>query len=260
MVHTIVIQSAREGTGKSTLAANIATLLAADGQRVGVIDADLQTESMRHLFGLKGNRIVYTLNDYLFGRCDSSEAIYDVTPPLPPESSGRVLLVPANASFSDTAGKLRDGYNIERVTEGLWTLAERLNLDTMIVDTHAMLSDDSLLSMLSIALSDTLLIVLCLDQQDYQGTSVIIDVARSLEVPRMLLVANQVSPSFDKDLTREQLEQAFQLDVAALVPHADEIMLLSLSELFVLRFPSHPVTHMLRHLATVINEQSVHVG
>jgi MinD-like ATPase involved in chromosome partitioning or flagellar assembly len=50
----ISIHSFRGGTGKSNTAANLAAVLAADGQRVGVIDTDIQSPGIHILFGLAG--------------------------------------------------------------------------------------------------------------------------------------------------------------------------------------------------------------
>jgi MinD-like ATPase involved in chromosome partitioning or flagellar assembly len=44
MAQVILIHSFRGGTGKSNAAANLAALLAAQGQRVAVIDTDIQYE------------------------------------------------------------------------------------------------------------------------------------------------------------------------------------------------------------------------
>ncbi len=46
------IHSFRGGTGKSNTAANLATVVADAGQRVGVIDTDIQSPGIRVLFGL----------------------------------------------------------------------------------------------------------------------------------------------------------------------------------------------------------------
>ena len=43
MSMVISIHSFRGGTGKSSTAADVATLLAAEGQRIGVIDTDLRS-------------------------------------------------------------------------------------------------------------------------------------------------------------------------------------------------------------------------
>jgi MinD-like ATPase involved in chromosome partitioning or flagellar assembly len=43
MSRIISVHSFRGGTGKSNAAASVATLLAAEGQRVGVVDTDIQS-------------------------------------------------------------------------------------------------------------------------------------------------------------------------------------------------------------------------
>ena len=75
----ISIHSFRGGTGKSNTTANLAALLAADGQRVGVIDTDIQSPGIHVLFGVKGAAINHSLNDYLRWHCAISQAAHDVT-------------------------------------------------------------------------------------------------------------------------------------------------------------------------------------
>ena len=50
----IAVASGKGGVGKSTVAANLALGLAAQGLKVGVLDADIYGPSMPRLFGLKG--------------------------------------------------------------------------------------------------------------------------------------------------------------------------------------------------------------
>jgi MinD-like ATPase involved in chromosome partitioning or flagellar assembly len=240
----VSIHSFRGGTGKSNATANLATLLAAEGRRVGVIDADIQSPGIHVLFGLHESRITHSLNDYLWGKCAIEETAHDVTPR--PEGPGRVLLIPASLKAGEIARVLREGYDVSLLSDGFRRLIEALRLDVLMIDTHPGLNEETLLS---IAVSQVLIVVLRPDHQDYQGTGVTIEVARKLDVPRLLLLVNKVPPLFDAADVRSRVEAAYHSEVAAVLPHSEEMMTLGSEGLFVLRYPDHPVTAALKQLA-----------
>jgi MinD-like ATPase involved in chromosome partitioning or flagellar assembly len=259
MVESIVFHSARPGAGKSMLVANIAALLAARGRQVGVVDTNLQEGDLTLFFGLPEALIGDTLNDFLLERCDGRTAAYDVTPALvglqgraTTRPGGRILLLPASPRPRDLAAVINTGFQIERMTDDLIDLAETLRLDTLLIDTHAGLQDETLLAALSLAVAQTLALVLRLDQNDYQGTGVTIDVARTLKVPHIVLVANQVAALFDPLNVKRELEQIYEDEVAALLPYSAELAALGSAGLFVLRYPDHPVTQLLDQLADAL--------
>jgi septum site-determining protein MinD len=144
---------------------------------------------------------------------------------------------------------LREGYDVGVLRDGLRELIESLNLDFLMIDTHPGLNEETLLS---IAISDALVIILRPDQQDYQGTSVTVEVARKLDVPRLLLIVNKVPALFDVTDVRIRVEQTYSCEVAAVLPHADEMMAVASSGLFVLQYPHHPITAALRRVATAL--------
>lgn len=119
-------------------------------------------------------------------------------------------------------------------------------LDTLILDTHPGLNEETLLS---IAMSNALAILLRPDQQDYEGTQVTVSVARKLKVPKMVLVVNKTPSVFDAAEVQAKVERAFECPVAAVLPHSDDLMELSSAGLFVLDRPDHPVTSLYRRLA-----------
>lgn len=59
----ISFHSFRGGTGKSNTTANVAAFLAIGGQRVGVIDTDIQSPGIHVLFGMGDDPMVYSLNE-----------------------------------------------------------------------------------------------------------------------------------------------------------------------------------------------------
>jgi MinD-like ATPase involved in chromosome partitioning or flagellar assembly len=247
MPQVVSVHSYRGGTGKSNTTANLAVLLVAEGRRVGVVDTDIQSPGIHILFGLGDADVHHSLNDYLWGHCHIKETAHDVTPGLGADVPGKIFLIPSSMKPGDIARVLREGYDVGVLRDGLQELIDVLGLDVLMIDTHPGLNEETLLS---IAISDTLLIVLRPDQQDYQGTSVTVEVARKLDVPRLLLVVNKVPAVFDVADVQARVERTYACEVAAVLPHADEMMALASSGLFVLRHPQHPITAALRQVAS----------
>ena len=78
---------------------------------------------------------------------------------------------------------------------------------------------------------------------------------RKLDVPRMALVANKMPQAFDPAEAKARVEKAYNCPVIAVLPHSDDLMALAGSGVFVLRFPDHPISAMLRDIVRlVVNE------
>ncbi len=251
MSRIISIPSSRGGTGKSNAAANVASLLALDGLRVGVIDTDIQSPGIHLLFGLPEGSITYSLNDYLWGRCDIQDVALNVSAHLEVEGQGKIFLIPSSIKAGEIVRVLREGYDVGLLNDGFRELIDKLRLDVLMIDTHPGLNEETLLS---IAISDVLLVIMRPDLQDYQGTGVTVDVARKLNVPRMMLIVNKVPQVFDLDEARRRMEQSYGCDVIAVLPHSDEMMLLASSSIFVLQYPNHPITTLFQHIAHSVME------
>lgn len=246
MAKIISIHSFRRGTGKSSMTANVTVLLAAGGHCVGVIDADLQSPSLHVLFGLDEDEMKHSLNDYLWGKCDIEQTAHDVTTGLGIDIKGQILLIPSSPRVNEITRVLREGYDVDLLSDGFHELIEGLGLDVLMIDTHPGLNEATLLS---IAISDALAIILRTDRQDYQGTGVMIDVACKLDVPRMMLIVNEVPLFFDLAEAKSRVEQTYGCEVAAVLPYSDEMMALASAGIFALRYPSHPVTAALKQVA-----------
>ena len=55
--HKVAVMSGKGGVGKSLVTVNLAAALAAEGKRVGVLDADLHGPTVPRMLGLKGARL-----------------------------------------------------------------------------------------------------------------------------------------------------------------------------------------------------------
>ncbi len=245
MATIISVHSFRGGTGKSNTTANIAALLAAQGYRVGVVDTDIQSPGIHVIFGLDEEQIGRALNDYIWGECEIEEAVYDVTPMLGAPVSGQVFLIPASVKAGEIARVLQESYDPGMLNDGIQRAVEAFDLDVLLIDTHPGLNEETLLS---IAVSDVLLVILRPDQQDYQGTGVTVDVARKLGVPRLLILVNKVPQSYDSEQVRHRVEEAYEAEVVAVLPHSDDLMALASAGIFVLRYPDHSLTTLYRQM------------
>ncbi len=250
MSRIVSVHSFRGGTGKSNTTANLTALLAARGLRVGVVDTDIQSPGIHVLFGLTEDEMTNSLNDYLWGKCGIEEAAYDVTAKVGAEISGRIFLIPSSIKPGEIAKVLREGYDVYMLQNGFQDAVSKLKLDVLMIDTHPGLNEETLLS---IAISDFLLIIMRPDNQDYQGTGVTVEIARRLNVPNLSLIVNKVPQVFDPEAVRARVESTYDTDVAAVLPHSDEMMALASSGIFVLKFPDHPVALALRKVADYLN-------
>ncbi len=252
MYKIVSVHSFRGGTGKSNTSANVATVLAMEGRRVGVVDTDIQSPGIHVLFGFDVSAVQHSLNDYLWGKCDIGETAYDLTPTMEAPIAGKVYLIPSSIKAGEIARVVREGYDVGLLNDGFHDLIEQLDLDVLVIDTHPGLNEETLLS---IAISDSLAVVMRPDSQDFQGTGVTVEVARKLDVPHMVIVVNKVPQVFSEDEVRERVEQTYNCRVAAVMPHSDEMMMLASEGIFVLRYPDHPITQKFKDLTAALMEE-----
>jgi septum site-determining protein MinD len=253
----ISTHSFRGGTGKSNTTANLAVLVARAGYRVGIIDTDIQSPGIHVLFRLDPKTLHRSLNDYLWGRCRIEEAACDVTTRAignVPEGSlrPRLFLIPSSLNTGEIARILREGYDVARLNDGLQDLLKRLDLDFLFIDTHPGVNEETLLS---IAISDLLVLIVRPDEQDFQGTGVAVELARKLEVPEMLILVNKAPPDTDVRALAANVELLFGTPVAAVLPLNTEMVRLASGDLFVNRHPEHPFSLQLASVARRITGQ-----
>lgn len=246
MAKIVAVHSFRGGTGKSNTTANLAAAIALSGKRVAVIDTDIQSPGIHVLFNLEPENLKYTLNHYLWGNCDIASAAYDVTPDEIKQANGTMVLIPSSSKVGDITRILQEGYDVRLLRNGLRDLMHTLNLDYLFIDTHPGLNEETLLC---VAISNMLVVILRPDRQDFQGTAVMVDLARKLRVPNLLMVVNRILQSTDFDSLKQQIESTYEVPVAGLFPNSDEMMQLASSDLFYLRYPNHPLSQQIHKVA-----------
>lgn len=256
MTRIVSTHSYRGGTGKSNLTANVAANLAARGKRVAIVDTDIQSPGVHVLFNVDLQKASYTLNDYLWGRCQVEETAVEVSdavldgegaPKVGPP--GAVMLVPSSIKTGEIARIIKEGYDVEMLNDGFRDLGERLSLDYLLIDTHPGVNEETLLS---IAISDSLLLVLRPDHQDYQGTAVTLEVARRLEVPQLLLVVNKALSSYDFQELSQRVVSTYRTPVCAVLPLSEDMVRLGSGGLFSILEPDHSFAQGIRAICDAI--------
>jgi MinD-like ATPase involved in chromosome partitioning or flagellar assembly len=241
--------------GKSKISAQVASLLALDGKRVGIVCSDMQSLRTYRLFGLDEDHVRYALNAYFSGGCSTSETAYAVSASRETDLAGGVFVIPSSRNAGELARVLDEEQGMALLSDGLRRLVQDLRLDTLIIDTPPGLARET---MQFIALADVLAIVLRPDQQEYQDTGVVMEVARKLRVPHLWLIVNNVPASVDPDQVKRCIEHAYHCAVAAVLPESGGMMIPAGAGIFAQRYPEHPVAVALHRLVGTLRE--LHCG
>jgi MinD-like ATPase involved in chromosome partitioning or flagellar assembly len=246
MSKTILVHSFRHGVGRSSIAVNFTVLLAAQGYRVAIIDTDTEAPVTHRLFGLDENMMTYSFRDYLQGKCSLVQAAYDVTSHLAATLKGQIFLVPANTKYAAAHQSPTTVLDTQVFNESCQNLIQSLKLDALVVDTQPGVSHQALVAL---PISDVLVIILRLDQRDYQGTSITMDLVRKLNIPRVALIVNEAPLTFDFGDIKNKIEKTYDCRVAAVLPYVEEVMALGNRDIFALRYPQHHLTKTLQDVA-----------
>ena len=254
MTKIISVHSFRGGTGKSNLSANLATAMGQLGLKVAVFDTDLASPGVHVLFQFTPQTGDFTLNDHLQGdqpieRCCHRLSIASVK-----QRGGQVYLVPASMDSDRIARLLREGYQVEKLNDAFFALAEKKSLDVIIVDTHPGINEETLLST---AIADALIMVMRPDSQDYLGTAVALEVAQRLEVPDARLVVNKLPAHFNAEQVRQRVLEAYDIPLGALLPLSEELLSIASGSLAVVECPDHPWSQGVRQLAAELSLDAV---
>lgn len=98
--YVVAVTSGKGGVGKTSIAVNLALLLARTGRQVRLLDADFGLSNAEVLLGVAPG---YTLSDVLYGNVDAKDAWVDAPGGIKLLSSGSGLEQMANLNGSDGA-------------------------------------------------------------------------------------------------------------------------------------------------------------
>lgn len=243
MSKIVALHSFRGGSGKSIITANLASLAAMQGYRVGIVDTNLQNPGIHLLFGLQDSNDEPTLNQFLRGEVKIGEAAFDVGANAD-DALGRkslrgknIWLLPASMKGTEFGQIIKNGYDVNLLNEGVFEFTESMNLDYLFLDAHPGLSEETLLS---IVISDMLIVNMIPKGRHFQGAAITIDIARSLEVPEIRVIVNKVLSKFEPDQIKAQIEKVYSTDVAGVLPFSEDVFEVDHDDIFALAYPEHP--------------------
>jgi chromosome partitioning protein len=192
MPNCIAFHSYKGGTGKTTIGANFAALLAKKGYRVFLLDLDVYAPSLQTYFNEKKPK--KWINDFLFGNAEVDDILMDLTPTLDNyENSNFSSSFSSSSSKDKPNGKLMAGFSnskreeIYKLESGgkqenskmqllrkFILLREQLlssyDADYIIIDTSPGIR---YWSINALAVADILFLTLKMDELDIEGTKTI---------------------------------------------------------------------------------------
>jgi len=186
----IAFHSYKGGTGKSTLSANIAALLAKEGKKTVLLDFDFRGPNLGTLFDTSYNiNPAKTINDFLF---DSSVNLDDIIHDMEKEIGIPLSVCFASTDFHDIqkiirADKHQRQKNLKRILRLKDILAEEY--DYAIIDTSPGIQMESIDALV---ISDTVLLVLKPDDFDMHGTEMMVNQLYALLDSENFAVLNRI--------------------------------------------------------------------
>jgi len=242
-----MISSFRGGTGKSTITSNLASYLALAGKKVIIIDTDIASPSIHNIFGLTEKNFSDTFSDYLFGKCEIEDAVYDISPTVHSENN-TLLLIPA----STTLGRLTDTVSGKRshnlMKKANDELMEQYDPDYIMIDTHPGINEEVLLTA---TFANTVLTIVRPDKQDYQGIEISSKIIKKLGA-KMNILLNKVHKKLNGAQIKKQLEKKYKIPVIGALPFDEEVLYAESRYIFSLKFPEHKFSQVIKRVSAKI--------
>ena len=126
---TVAVVSGKGGVGKSSITANLAAALAADGYTVGVLDADLNGPSIAKMLGVRGQALRVTEDGIEPARSAIGLRVFSMDLLLPSDETPVVWSAPTQAEAFTWRGTMEANALREFLTDTAWGPLDLLLLD-----------------------------------------------------------------------------------------------------------------------------------
>ncbi|NPV85062.1 MAG: septum site-determining protein MinD [Anaerolineae bacterium] len=205
----ITITSGKGGVGKTTTTANLAVALAAGGQKVVCIDADIGLRNLDVVLGLE-NRIVYDIVDIVEGRCRLRQAM------IRDKRLAELYLIPAAQTRDKSSVSPSD---MVRVCDDL-----REEFDWIMIDSPAGIERGF---RNAIAPADIVLVVTNPEVSAVRDADRIIGLIEAEEKGPAQLILNRVNPEMVRRgdmLAPEDVLELLAINLIGIIPEDEAVM------------------------------------
>lgn len=235
----ITVFSPKGGTGKTTIAANLAVALRQLGSAVAAIDGNLQFGDLSFFFNEQGRNSLAELAT----RADEldREIVSEVI--IKHEASNvHILAAPMRPEYADQVSGDQFG-SVVRYLSRMYPY--------VVVDTGSLLNEYTLSALDA---SDLVLLVINQDIPSIKNARLFLDLADGLGIMRtnIVLVMNR----FDKrrSITPEKVKENFKKEIEAIIPLDEKLVVPAMDrgEPFILRNASNPTSKAISDLASLV--------
>jgi pilus assembly protein CpaE len=209
----ISVSSPKGGVGRTSLVVNMATAFAKQGQKVAVIDGNLQFGDVALYFDSKPTKTIYEWVKEAYGRSHYCIDQY---------------MVNHNSGVSVFAAPLRPEFFEYIHVEHIQSAIEEMKklFDVILIDTPGYLSDIELISLKS---SEEILVVITNDIPVLRSTKLYVDTLNSINLKgKVKLVANRVVKN--KGIDHKKIEEILGLKLFLTLPDQEGIVKNSINE------------------------------
>ena len=253
----MAVHSYKGGTGKTSLAVNLAASYARRGKKVCLMDLDFRAPSLHALF--KDQKAEYWLNDYLNGICEIDKVLIDASRDY--GNGGKLLVVLANPSteaIRDMTAKDRK-WEMKALGRLLSLRSSLLNdsgLDYLILDTSPGLQYSSINAIVT---ADVVLVVTSLDASDIKGsqrmTSELYDLfEKKTGILINKVIADYLSSKEEQKKFNKYIKSVYSLPILATIPCYCDVLRAAGDFIFSEEKPDHPFTENIEKLATKLEK------
>lgn len=227
---SISLASGRDGTGKSTICANLGVALSQMGLKTVIVDADVEGASMNLIFGLDFD--VPTIHDYLSGNASAEDVTFDF------KNAGVDLVVGSIRveSLRDIKFDLFKGFIAEL----------KKKYDVILIDIPAGLSVDTVTSL---SASDLVVFVVTPDILSVSSALKTKVITRGMDLKVIGAIVNRTGGQYD--IPGPYIEDMLGVNVLGTIPE-DVVVKKSLStgKILLLDSPRSAVTKSIKQVAS----------